>query len=134
MDNPDEGRGYAVPPDNPYIDDPSALPEIYASGIRMPWRCSADLGDPETGDGAGRVFCPDVGSKIAEEVNIVEKGGDYGYPTFEGYVCRADNQTCDEGKHNTLATRYTIQLLLHEMQLEMYWCDRLCPNLIGVVH
>ena len=87
VDNPEEGRGYAVPPDNPYIDDPSALPEIYASGIRMPWRCSADLGDPETGDGAGRVFCPDVGSKIAEEVNIVEKGGDYGYPTFEGYVC-----------------------------------------------
>ena len=57
----------------------AALPEIYASGIRMPWRCSVDLGDPETGDGAGRVFCPDVGSKIAEEVNIVEKGGDYGY-------------------------------------------------------
>jgi glucose/arabinose dehydrogenase len=100
VDNPDEGRGYAVPPDNPYIDDPSALPEIYASGIRMPWRCSADLGDPETGDGAGRVFCPDVGSKIAEEVNIVEKGGDYGYPTFEGYVCRADNQTCDEDRPN----------------------------------
>ena len=98
MDHRDPGKEYAIPPDNPFTTDPSALPEIYASGFRMQWRCSVDLGDPQTGEGAGRVFCPDVGSNIAEEVNIVEKGGDYGYPTFEGDVCRADdNQTCSQG-------------------------------------
>ena len=97
MDNRDPGKEYAVPKDNPFLTDPSALPEIYAYGLRMPWRCSVDPGDPATGEGAGRVFCPDVGTKVFEEINIIEKGGDYGYPTFEGGTCLVDNQTCSEG-------------------------------------
>ena len=97
MDNRDPGKEYAVPLDNPFLTDPSAIPEIYASGLRMPWRCSVDRGDPQTGEGKGRVFCADVGTKLYEEVNIVERGRDYGYPTFEGPMCIADNETCSEG-------------------------------------
>ena len=64
----------------------------------MPWRCSSDKGDLITGAGAGRVFCPDVGTDVFEEVNLLENGGNYGYPLFEGDVCIADNQTCDAGQ------------------------------------
>ena len=79
------------------ISDPNAFPEVYAYGIRMPWRCSVDRRDPDTGEGEGRIFCPDVGTDVQEEVNIVEKGGNYEYPVFEGDVCLVDNQTCSEG-------------------------------------
>ena len=97
MDGREPGKEYAIPQDNPFSNDPNALPEIYAYGIRMPWRCSVDTGDPETGAEAGRVFCPDVGSDVVEEVNIIEKGGNYGFRVFEGEVCLVDNQTCNEG-------------------------------------
>ena len=44
------------------------------------------------------MFCPDVGTDVFEEVNLLENGGNYGYPLFEGDVCIADNQTCDAGQ------------------------------------
>ncbi len=40
---------YGIPPDNPYLDNPDALPELFAKGLRNPWRMSVDPGDPETG-------------------------------------------------------------------------------------
>ncbi len=40
---------YGIPPDNPYLDNPEALPELFAKGLRNPWRMSVDPGDPETG-------------------------------------------------------------------------------------
>ena len=97
VDDRDPRKEYAIPIDNPFVNDPSALPEIYAYGIRMPWRCSVDNGDPVTGDGAGRIICTDVGTNVDEEVNIIKNGGNYGYPVFEGDVCLVDNQTCSEG-------------------------------------
>ena len=98
VDNRDPDKEYAVPPDNPFIENSNALPEIYSYGWRMPWRCSVDPGDPKTGEGAGRVFCTDVGTNIKEEVNLLVKGGNYGWPIFEGDVCLVDNQTCDAGQ------------------------------------
>ncbi len=40
---------YEIPPDNPYLDDPEALPELYAIGLRNPWRAFIDPGDRDTG-------------------------------------------------------------------------------------
>jgi hypothetical protein len=81
------------------IHDPDAFPEIYAYGFVQPWRCSVDQGDPVDGYGEGREFCGDIGvADFVEEVNLVEAGGNYGYPLFEGTVCIADNRTCDEGE------------------------------------
>ena len=109
MDNRDPGKGYAVPPDNPFVNDSSALPEVYSYGHRMTWRCSIDKGDPLTGDGAGRVFCGDVGTNVTEEVNLVEKGGNYGYPLFEGTTCLQDRQSCDAGKlHPLIPSIYSL--------------------------
>ena len=89
---------YAVPPDNPFVGDPNALPEIYAYGWRMPWRCAVDHGDPDTGEGGGRVFCVEPGSIFNEEINLLERGGNYGWALFEGDLCLVDNRTCEAGK------------------------------------
>jgi hypothetical protein len=60
--------------------------EIYSYGFRNPWRCSFDRGNA-TGFGRGRLFCGDVGQHRFEEVDIVEKGGNYGWRGKEGPVC-----------------------------------------------
>ena len=87
MDSRDPGLEYAIPPDNPFVNMSTTKPEIYAYGVRNPWRCSVDRGDPDTGYGAGRVFCGDVGQDAFEEVDIIEKGGNYGWRIFEGNSC-----------------------------------------------
>ena len=78
---------YAVPADNPFIGatshhgskiDPTTVrTEIWATGLRNVWRFSFD---PPT----GRLFAADVGQNLFEEVNLIEKGGDYGWSYREG--------------------------------------------------
>ena len=87
VDRKDGRKEYAIPVDNPFVDDHDVKPEIYAYGLRNPWRCSLDRGDRETGEGRGRIFCGDVGQEKVEEVNIIEAGGNYGWNAFEGDNC-----------------------------------------------
>ena len=49
MDHKNHTKQYGIPRDNPFIDEPNALPEIYAYGIRNIWRCGKDKGNRETG-------------------------------------------------------------------------------------
>ncbi len=65
---------YSIPPNNPYISN--GAPEVYAIGLRNPWGMSWDA--------AGRFFVADTGYKTAEEINIVVKGGNYGWRVKEG--------------------------------------------------
>lgn len=83
----DSGSPYGIPPDNPFVDDDTARPEIYAYGIRNMWRADVDEGDPVTGKGRGRIFCGEAGESKYEEVNILKKGGNYGWSGKEGYEC-----------------------------------------------
>ncbi|XP_055969682.1 HHIP-like protein 1 [Sorex fumeus] len=78
---------YRIPPDNPFVRDPAARPEVYALGVRNMWRCSFDRGDPATGAGRGRLFCGDVGQNRFEEVDLVERGRNYGWRAREGFEC-----------------------------------------------
>ncbi|XP_069591499.1 HHIP-like protein 1 [Ranitomeya imitator] len=87
------GPLYRIPPDNPFVNDPLARPEIYAYGVRNMWRCSFDRGDPHTKEGKGRLFCGDVGQNKFEEVDIVEKGKNYGWRAREGFSCY-DKKLC----------------------------------------
>ena len=52
VDHPDPGRNYSIPKDNPFVNTPGALPEIWAYGFRNPWRFSFDpkTGQPWVGD------------------------------------------------------------------------------------
>ena len=73
------GLQYAIPPDNPFVAG-GGLAEIYAIGFRNPWRFSFDRP-------SGRLFVADVGQDKFEEVDIVQKGGNYGWNTMEGLHC-----------------------------------------------
>ncbi|XP_007942753.2 HHIP-like protein 1 [Orycteropus afer afer] len=85
VDRPEHGPPYRIPPDNPFARDPAARPEVYALGVRNMWRCSFDRGDPATGEGRGRLFCGDVGQNKFEEVDLVERGRNYGWRAREGF-------------------------------------------------
>lgn len=66
-----------VPADNPYVGVPGIRPEIWATGFRNPY--SGNI-DPVT----GRIYVNDVGSSLWEEVNELVRGGNYGWPIYEG--------------------------------------------------
>jgi len=84
-------RPYAVPPSNPFVGKKEVRPEIWASGLRNPWRFSFDRA---TGD----LFIADVGQNRFEEVNVQpssSKGGEnYGWNILEGSHCLR-SKTCD---------------------------------------
>ncbi|KAG9449630.1 hypothetical protein H6P81_009595 [Aristolochia fimbriata] len=69
---------YSIPRDNPYVEDKDLQPEIWSLGLRNPWRCSFDSEKPSY------FFCADVGQEVYEEVNLVSKGGNYGWRVYEG--------------------------------------------------
>ncbi|CAB1449613.1 unnamed protein product [Pleuronectes platessa] len=80
-------RPYRIPADNPFIHDPGARPEVYAYGVRNMWRCSVDRGDPVSRYGRSRIFCGDVGQNRYEEIDIIVRGGNYGWRAKEGFEC-----------------------------------------------
>lgn len=74
----EDGRPYGIPADNPFVDVPHACPEIWAYGFRNPW---GSWIDPQT----GLFWVADVGQDLYEEINLVEKGGHYGWHFREGF-------------------------------------------------
>lgn len=80
---------YRIPPDNPYAGNALGWrEEIWAYGFRNPWRWSFD---PPT----GQLWVGDVGQGAREEVDIVIKGGNYGWNIMEGTICRPPTSGCD---------------------------------------
>ncbi len=77
VDKPAGEKNYSVPADNPFVDVEGAQGEIYAIGIRNAWRIAFDKK-------SGRLWCGDVGQELWEEVNIITKGGNYGWSNREG--------------------------------------------------
>ena len=69
---------YGIPEDNPFVNTPNALGEIWAYGFRNPHRISWD----ETG--SGKMFITNIGQHSVEEVNIGKAGANYGWPNREG--------------------------------------------------
>ncbi|MCY4437936.1 MAG: PQQ-dependent sugar dehydrogenase [Chloroflexi bacterium] len=83
-----ESSPYTVPPDNPFVDVPGARPEIWAYGLRNPWRMAFD---PAT----GVLWAGDVGRSDFEEINHIEAGGNYGWNRLEGSHCNSPATGCD---------------------------------------
>jgi uncharacterized protein (TIGR03437 family) len=83
---------YVVPPSNPFVSNSGTRPEIWASGLRNPWKYTFDR---ETGD----LWIADVGQNRAEEVNVQaasSRGGEnYGWRRMEGLQCYPSGSSCD---------------------------------------
>jgi glucose/arabinose dehydrogenase len=86
IDRDKAGVGYGIPPSNPFVngvtpDGKAARPEVWAYGVRNPWRMNFDALAPHD------LWDAEVGENAREEVNIIERGANYGYNLFEGDLC-----------------------------------------------
>lgn len=89
VDQQADGKPYAIPADNPFAgNDQGYREEIYAYGLRNPWRFSFDADTDE-------LWVGDVGQNQYEEIDIVEKGGNYGWNTQEAMHCFEPDNNCD---------------------------------------
>ena len=82
------GAAYTIPPDNPFSGG-GGKPEVYAWGLRNPWRFSFDRA-------TGRLWAADVGQNAWEEVDRIEKGENYGWNIMEGNHCYKPSSGCDQ--------------------------------------
>jgi glucose/arabinose dehydrogenase len=89
----DSGDPYSIPPGNPFAGNKEAAPEIWATGLRNPWRFSFDR---STGD----LFIGDVGEQQVEEVNFLaagDNGANFGWRRMEGELCFKPSYKCNDG-------------------------------------
>jgi glucose/arabinose dehydrogenase len=92
----DVNKADSVPPDNPFVGRTDALPQIWALGLRNPWRCSFDMG------GNRELICGDVQQNSYEEVSVISRGANLGWRRMEADKCfdyaKPDNHpaTCDQ--------------------------------------
>jgi glucose/arabinose dehydrogenase len=90
----DGAEPYGVPADNPFVDDPNARSEVWATGLRNPWRYSFDS---ETGD----LYIADVGQGEWEEISVARAGStggeNYGWPITEGSHCYGTDSCTTDG-------------------------------------
>lgn len=91
-------ENYGIPQDNPFVGQ-QVKTEIWAYGLRNPWRFSFDRK-------TGQLFVADVGQNKFEEVNIIEKGGNYGWRTMEASHCFDPEKNCDTTNLKLPITEY----------------------------
>lgn len=94
VDHEQAAHGYSIPADNPFCGQTDVRPEIWAYGLRNPWRFSFDR---LTGD----LWLADVGQDREEEVDIIRRGENYGWNMYEGFEAFS-NQFRKEGRTHAL--------------------------------
>ena len=77
VDKAEGALGYGIPEDNPFKNKPGYRGEIWTIGMRNPWRLHWDIQ-------SNTLFCADVGQHQKEEINLIQKGGNYGWSFREG--------------------------------------------------
>ncbi len=94
VDKPEGDKHYGIPPTNPFANstDATVLKEIWAYGLRNPWRWSFDA---VTGD----LWLADVGETTREEINLVTTGNNLGWPQTEGMDCSSYYPSCNKSAY-----------------------------------
>ena len=99
----DDARGYTIPPGNPFVGDPGARNEVWAYGLRNPWRFSFDRA---TGD----LWAGDVGQNAYEEIDLIVPGGNYGWNVAEGSHCYPPSRSaCDRSDMLPPVVEYPLE-------------------------
>jgi glucose/arabinose dehydrogenase len=88
VDQRADGKQYGIPPGNPFVDKQDYLPEIWALGLRNPWKWTFRPGSDE-------LWVGDVGQRQREEISIVPRGGNMGWRRMEADLCFR-GETCDK--------------------------------------
>lgn len=104
VDHTASGRQYAIPPDSPFVNQAGTRPEIWAYGLRNPWRFSFDRATHD-------LFIGDAGQNEVEEIDYqpaASKGGqNYGWAIYEGNSCYAGGSACSTGGLTAPVATYT---------------------------
>ncbi|MBX7137750.1 MAG: PQQ-dependent sugar dehydrogenase [Oligoflexia bacterium] len=99
VDHTADGKHYAIPSDNPFASNAQGFkPEIFAFGLRNPWRFSFD-------SQSGLLWAGDVGQNEREEIDLISNGHNYGWNTMEGTACYQPSSGC---------SRRNLTLPVHE--------------------
>jgi glucose/arabinose dehydrogenase len=101
VDNPaSPTQPYTSPSSNPYFGATPGRDEIFALGMRNPWRFSFDRA-------TGLIYAGDVGQSSKEEIDVISLGGNYGWRVFEGTLCTSlDPPLCSQSGYTAPITEY----------------------------
>ena len=77
VDHTDPGRAYSIPRDNPFLGFPGARPELWAYGLRNPWKLDFD-------ESNGQLWVGANGQDLWETVHLIKRGDNHGWPIYEG--------------------------------------------------
>ncbi len=120
----DAASPYVVPPDNPFLATAGARPEIWAFGLRNPWRMAFD-------SESGELWGGDVMVSDAEEINRYEAGGNYGWSIREGFGCLYFPPCESEGLAPPIAALpVRVKLELHKYRARRLRCCGSSPSFI----
>src|SRR6185503_1006013 len=86
LGNNSKNKKYGIPANNPFVNTPGALPEVWAYGVRNPQRFAWDSRN-------GNMFVSDIGQNVVEEVSIASAGANLGWNLWEGSYRFVGNET-----------------------------------------
>lgn len=116
---------YGIPKDNPYVGNTEGyMPEIYAYGLRNPWRFSIDAA-------TNRIWAGDVGQNEVEEIDIITKGGNYGWKIKEGNDCFDATGNCNQASLVAPVWAYEQGTNGRSVTGGVVYRGKKLPNLIG---
>ncbi|HUS36653.1 MAG TPA: PQQ-dependent sugar dehydrogenase [Verrucomicrobiae bacterium] len=114
----------SIPTDNPFKDG-KGRPEIYAWGMRNPWRISFDRETKE-------LYAADIGQELYEEVDVIKKGGNYGWPVREGFHCFDQNDGRSEPEDCARAAKDGSPFIDPIFEYKSYRSFRNDPGALGI--